>query len=1199
MPVCILAVLKAGAAYIPLNPGEAEHRLGYILQDTGAKAILSDGESVARLNPIPDLPVVTVDNPAFQNDLVSFQQSGNPDAAIALNQLAYVIYTSGTTGKPKGVMIEHAGLINLALAQGEAFGLGQGDAAAKQCLWYAAYVFDAHVSELFTAIANGHALHILQEPVRKDYDALARYISDHKIDIATIPPALLDKNSPLPLATLVVAGEPCNREIMERYRSQGTTVINAYGPTESSVCATLHYFESGDSNLNIGLPLPNIDVHVLDKNLNPVPPGAIGELYISGVGLARGYLNDAHQTAQAFIASPFPSDEQKQGDEAARLYKTGDLVRRLPDSSIEYVGRRDSQVKIRGFRIELSEIEMQLAQVPEIIQAAVVAHKLPTGARALVAYYVSDAALDKQRIAEYLSRGLPDYMVPAAYIHLTAFPMTVNGKLNHKALPQPDWSREDSYVAPEGKTETELCRIFSEILGQAPGQVGVNDEFFRLGGDSISAIQTIRLVRQRLKGTIAVKDIFECKTVRLLAKIIAFDEDRRVEHLSESGVLTGQVPMLPIQQWFFDQAGRGTFADYQHWNQSFILDVPRLDADVLRQSLALLFAYHDALRMTFVRDGQEGYRQRYQPEITEVPLSVVEAVENKEREAALFDRWQRGFDIFAGKLCHVGYIHSENAPRAKLHFAFHHLIVDAVSWHIIRQDLERLYLAVEASPAGISDPAEVLGDKPTSYRQWVAHVQGYASQQESVYWHNAMRGMEDYCRELAPIFTSPSLSQCEVSLGQPLTQSLLGRIHAVLNTQVNDILLASFAHTLNAFNGLNTQYLTLEGHGREPLDASVDVNRTVGWLTNMYPVRLACSGDWLRQIVAVKESLGEVPHRGVGFAPLVGYAREQLPPIGFNYLGRFDESLQEGWRFSSEDAGAAVSPENGEMHLLSVNAGIIGGQLKIRLSGYLAESAMQQLAERYLAAITDAIGHLLAQTRTYLTAKDIEGVISQQTLDRLQHNGELESVYLANSLQEGFIYHAVSQGEVDDAYHTQMFWDYDNALDINCLKQAWLQTQEHYPTLRLRFDWSEELIQIVDTQAALNWSFFDLSEKNEQQQSTFFADLCAQDRARPYDLSVGGLFRVYTIKNSQTHYRCIFSCHHAILDGWSNPLLIEAVHQRYLALLRNDEQEQGTDAAFHQVQRYMQAHRSEHLQYWRDYLARMDEPEDLTILLSG
>lgn len=721
MPVSILAILKAGAAYVPLNPGEAERRLGFILQDTGAKAILCDSASLTYLNQItdlPSLPVVAVDDPEFQRELAARQRAEDLGVVIPLNQLAYVIYTSGTTGKPKGVMVEHAGLINLALAQGEAFGLAPSDESVKQCLWYAAYVFDAHVSELFTAIANGHALHILQEDKRKDFDALADYIAEHQIDIATIPPALLDKNSLLPLATLVVAGEPCNREIMERYRLQGTTVINAYGPTESSVCATLHYYQSGDSNLNIGLPLPNLDVHIVDQHLALVPVGVIGELYISGVGLARGYLNDAQQTAQVFIANPFQSDEQKQRNEAARLYKTGDLVRRLADGNIEYIGRRDAQLKIRGFRIESSEIEMQLAQIPEITQAAVIAHRLPTGVLTLVAYYVADVALDKQRITEHLSDCLPDYMIPALYIHLTAFPLTVNGKLNRAALPQPDWSGQDDYVAPEDPLEIELCQIYGEILGQASGHVGVNDDFFKLGGDSISAIQMVRMVRQRLKGTIRVKDIFDGKTVRLLAQSVVFDGDEeQIKHLSEPGLLQGPVQLLPIQKWFFDRLDDGTFANYQHWNQSFVLDVPPLDTEILSKSLALLFSYHDALRLTFARDGKGGYRQQYQAEIGEIPLSVIDQALSAEQEIALFNQWQRGFDIFGGKLCHVGYITGENTARAKLHFAFHHLIIDAVSWHIIKQDLETIYRALEKSAAEIDDPVNVLGDKPTSYRQ--------------------------------------------------------------------------------------------------------------------------------------------------------------------------------------------------------------------------------------------------------------------------------------------------------------------------------------------------------------------------------------------------------------------------------------------------------------------------------------------------
>jgi len=1202
MPISILAVLKTGAAYVPLDPKAPKQRLSYILQDTKAKVILSEqsaNDYLASVINETQTPLICLDNPEFSHKLLTTDLD-NLNINLHPHQLAYVIYTSGTTGLPKGVMLEHIGLGNLAAVQGNAFGLAFDSHNTKNCLWYASYVFDAHVSEMFTAIANGHVLHILNETCRLDFNLLADYIDNQHIDIATIPPALLNKDHLLKLSTLVVAGESCNIEIMERYCQQGTQVINAYGPTESTVCATLHHYQHGDNNLNIGLPLINLDAYVLDKNLKPVPAGVIGDLYIGGIALARGYLNNPQQTDQSFINHPFKMDAHS----SQRVYKTGDLARQMLDGTIEYAGRKDFQVKIRGHRIELAEIENSLIQMPHISQAAVLAHTLNTGLKSLVAYYIAPQAIDENQILQYLSDYLPEYMLPNAFVHMNDFPLTVNGKLDRTALPEPNFTQQTVYCAPCNKIETVLCKIYAEVLGIDGDKIGIHDDFFKLGGDSISGILLVSKIRHKLNASVSIKDIFATKTVHLLAKCISAGKiEQNTVIVTEKGQLSGTFKLLPIQQWFFERVQHGQFLDYQHWNQAFILDVPKLDVPLLQQSLNILVSYHDALRLTFYRDQDGQYCQQYHTEINDIKFDAINLAHSNSTEQQLFEQWQLGFDIENGPLFHVGYIESEHSQLAKIHFALHHLIIDAISWHIIKQDLQTIYQTLLTHRQASCSAVDILGEKSSSYRQWVAQIHDYVNQgqveQEKAYWLTMTEGIECYRQKVIPLFKHERLNSVTRQLDCVYTTNLQSKIHRVLSTQVNDVLLASFVHVLKQFTGIEQQYITLEGHGREALSSRIDVNRTVGWFTNMYPIALVAKSHVLTHVAQIKDCLSAVPSRGIGFAPLFGYQDTMLSPIGFNYLGQFDGTSTEEWQFSLMDHGTAISSKNRMMNVLNLDCGIVGGELKIKLSGYLENSKLEQLAENYIALLQITIDQLANSDRSYLTTADINYTLSANQLEQLQKHVEIESIYLANSLQEGFIYHAISQGDIDDAYRTQMFWDYENELDVELLKKAWQSLQNNYPSLRLRFNWDEELVQIIDKTAELNWSYYDISNQSAHQQQIFLTELYKQDRNQAYDLSVAGLFRVYLIKRSEQHYSCVFSSHHAILDGWSNPILIKAVHDIYIALLNKYPCSQCKDHSYPLVQEYLQANRAEHLDYWQQYLARQETKEDLSLLLAS
>jgi amino acid adenylation domain-containing protein/non-ribosomal peptide synthase protein (TIGR01720 family) len=1210
MPIAMLAVLKAGAAYVPISPTAPDERIAYILEETRAKVILTEDQYLTRLSNLTvetDTALLPLDSPYFTEQTADCPYD-NLALNIAANQLAYVIYTSGTTGRPKGVMIEHQGLINLALSQGKLFGLSETQ-EPQRCLWYSDYVFDAHVSEIYTALANGHRLHVLEQEKRLDFDALQQYIKQHQIQIATVPPVLLNAQTLLDLERLVVAGDVTQPQIMASYRRHGTTVINAYGPSEASVCSSLHYYQTGDSHLNIGRPLDNVTCYILNQYLQPVPAGISGTLYIGGAGVARGYLNNPPLTARAFIVNPFQTEQQKADGYNGRLYNTGDLARYTDEGNIEYLGRKDSQVKIRGFRIELEEIESRLLSHQDIDKAVVlVKQNAESNTKYLVAYYVSPQAIDKQQLTGYLAKSLPDYMLPHTFFHLAEFPLLLSGKIDRNALPEPQFLDHSDYVAPKNDTERHLCRLFADVLGLNAEELSAESDFFQLGGDSISGIQLVSRIRRQLGVSIGVNDIFAHRTIRTLANCIVTTESvTEAENLNEQGILTGSVPLAPIQQWFFSGVKQGVFNAPHHWNQCFSLRLPALNKALLLQSLRTLSDYHDALRLYFVTDNQSpiGVKQCYHPSLAELPITFINerqlnAAQLNQHIAAL----QSGFSLADAPLYRILALTDQNDACTRLYFMAHHLIIDAVSWRLFRDDLKTVYLALERDDTLAAE--QILGHKGSSYRQWSDTLTNYFSQdpaaleRQKEHWlsiaDTAVRANQTLTQMAVPTVQSETV-RFEKSLTQTLTQG----VHHIYHTQINDLLLSALALALSEFTGQTEHVITLEGHGRTPLFKALDIHRTIGWFTCLYPFALTSTvSDPLHTLVTVKEARAAVPDGGIGYGCFVGFAQRPLPNISFNYLGQFDGAdHSEGWAFINDGhTGLNSSPDNRETSTLSFNGAVIEGELTFIISGYLSSAHLSQLAEGYRRALAELSERLLSCQRSFLTPSDLQLNLSRPLLNQLQSEQEIEGIYCANSLQQGFIYHAINQGETDNAYRTQLLWDYHCFLDKDKLREAWLLAQQKFPSLRLRFSWQETLIQIIDKSGRLDWHYSDLSHLETEQQTQAFDDLLKQDGRIPYDLTQSGLFRLTLIKFNDNFYRCIFNNHHAMLDGWSNPVLLSFVHNSYLDLLAGRKVDTTPDTCYAKAQAYLQHHRLENQDYWQHYLAiaRDREQENLTAL---
>ncbi|WP_116377627.1 non-ribosomal peptide synthetase, partial [Mycobacterium sp. MFM001] len=1152
----ILAVLKTGAAYLPIDPVMPAARMQFMVADAAPIAAITTTELADRLDG-HDLLVIDADDPRIDTQ----PSTGLPTPAA--DEIAYLIYTSGTTGVPKGVAVAHHNVTRLLESLDSDLELSPGQ------VWTQAHslAFDFSVWEIFGALLHGGRLVVVPESVVRSPEDLHDLLVAEQVSVLSQTPSAFyalqtvdalqpERGGQLKLETVVFGGEalePHRLATWLRNRPGLPRMINMYGITETTVHASFREIVDGDANSKaspIGVPLAHLGFFVLDGWLRPVPAGVVGELYVAGSGLAYGYVRRAGLTGSRFVACPFGGA----GAPGIRMYRTGDLVCWGADGQLRYVGRADEQVKIRGYRIELGEVQAALSGLDGVEQAVVIAREDRPGDKRLVGYVTGTADPATARAA--LGERLPAYMVPAAVVVLEALPLTVNGKLDTRALPAPEYQEVDRYRAPATATQEILAGIYAQVLGLE--RVGVDESFFELGGDSILSMQVV--ARARAAGLVCrPRDVFVEQTVAGLARVAGASDG--VAGVVDEGV--GPVAATPIMCWL-----QGLEGPVEQFNQTVLVQAPAgvTEADVAVLLQALLDR-HAMLRARVEDDGVGAWALRV-PEAGSVDArGCLYSVDVLSDEALIAARSR--LDPAAGVMLSALWVSSTN----QLVLIVHHLAVDGMSWRIVLEDLN-IGWAQHRDGQPVMLPAT-----GTSFVRWASVLAEYARHPEVV-------GLAERWRQVAAtpaalpavqpaVDTFATAGQLSVGLDLQTTRMLLGEVPAAFHAGVHDILLIAFGLAVAQFLGDPGAPIGIdvEGHGRqEELGPDVDLSRTVGWFTTKYPVSLAAGGLSWAQVIAgeaalgalikdLKEQLRALPD-GLTYGVL-RYLNTDVdlagpdPAIGFNYLGRVGgtagEVSGEGWRLCQDGLsviGAAAAIPVALAHTVELNAVTVdtdtGPQLHANWTwapSALDEAQVDRLGRFWFEALAGICAHVRAGGGG-LTPSDIAPVrLGQQQIDELCGRYEVADILPLTPLQQGLLFHAAAPGS-DDVYAVQFDFTIAGRLDRHRLRDAVQMAVNRHPNVAARFcEQFDEPVQIIPADPVVPWRYVDVdgsADCDEQIEA-----LCAAERAAVYDLAGRPAFRAALIRTAEDRHRFVLTNHHIVLDGWSTANLLGEIFAGY------------------------------------------------------
>ncbi len=1119
--VAALGVVCAGAAYLPIDPSLPAERVRCLLRNGEVTSALTQSWLDARVDWPEGVSRVLVD----EVDPRARPAHAGPRSDPA--DLAYVIYTSGSTGEPKGVMIDHRGAVNTVLDVNRRFGVCPED----RVLALSSLSFDLSVYDIFGALAAGATIVVPAPGAARDPAEVAACVAEHGVTIWSSVPALLellvdhaeqgDASVAAGLGAIrlaLLSGDWIPVTLPDRLRRviPGARVVSLGGATEASIWSILYPIGAVDpswKSVPYGLPMANQTMHVLDHSLEPRPTWAVGELFIGGVGVARGYWRDETRTRARFILHPG----------LGRLYRTGDLGRRLPDGNIEFLGRDDGQVKVRGHRIELGEVDAALVRHPAVREAVTVARGEGRDRR-LVAYLVPRDAEERptELVRGGLAARLPAYMIPADLVWLPELPLTANGKVDRARLPAPEVVRgRVGRASPRTIAEGALASLLGEVLGVR--DVAPDDDFLALGGDSILAVQAV--ARARRAGIhLTVRRLLDRATV---AELAALPGAPTASLEAAEGRPEGERPLTPVQRWFFEHG----FEEPHHWNQALVVGVrPDVGADAIRRAVGAVVEHHDALRLRFTL-GPEGWRQRYAPPDGDAPfdhedLSALPDHEHAAATARIAAERQASLDLEHGPLLRATLLSRGGGRPGRLLIVIHHLVVDGVSWRVLAEDLCALLEGGGLPP------------RTASFGQWaerlVEHARSASRAEElprwlALPWSRARPLPVDHAGAENRM---ASARRREVVFTPEETEALLRDAPAACGARIEDVLLAALVDALSSWTGAPAVLVDREGHGRSLLP-ELDVSRTVGWFTSISPLLLErpedarTPGGLLRSVI---DQVRSHPDVGPGFGLLrylgapEGAARLAAlprPEISFDYLGQADPVLPAGapLAWTGEDAGPTRSPRARRRDLLEVIGGVSGGRLRVTFTH--GDPHAPATIERLACAFAEAVRAMLGSIEEELPVTPLAGAMLAEAD------------------------HPTREG----AYHVQIAFELEGPLDLDALSSAWRRVVDRQDALRSTFvraaggPWRLRVQRAVTTQV----DALDLRDLAPDERLVAWERILEADRARSFDLDRPPLARLTVAQTGEVERRVLFSHHHLVLDGWSQGIFFDQLFRAYEA----------------------------------------------------
>jgi amino acid adenylation domain-containing protein/non-ribosomal peptide synthase protein (TIGR01720 family) len=1197
--VGLLGVLKAGGAYLPLDPELPRERVELMVSDAqvrvvlaqrkfrqvlpaGVAVVLLDGDEVKWADPGG---LAASEERDYQQWTGSIQTQ-NPEVGVGPHHLAYVIYTSGSTGRPKGTLTEHRAISNNLLWMQDQWPLTPAD----RLLQKSPFSFDVSVKEFFWPLLSGARLVVARPGGHRDPGYLKEVIGGRGVTVTHFVPTMLQAfleeeglaEECRSLRLVMCGAEALTVGLQERFCTRlGALLLHLYGPTEAAIAVTGWECERDRrrSQVPLGRPMANVQIYILDQRGEVVPVGVNGELHIGGVAVARGYLRRAEQTAEKFIPDQYGAEA------GGRLYRTGDVGRYLEDGKLEFVGRVDEQVKVRGYRIELGEIEAALRAHEGVKQSVVVARASAdapdsaTGEKRLVAYVVGQppaapgngaTELNVSELRAYLLQRLPAYMVPSAFVMLDRLPLSANGKVDRLSLPQPDQLRPllaQSFILPTTPVEKKLAEIWSQTLGLK--QVGIHDKFFELGGDSILSIQlAAKANKAGLRFT--SQQLFQRQTIAELATVVS--TTTQTVH-AEQGIITGAVPLTPIQCWLLER----DVPEPHHYNMVMLFKLRKaMKPSSLKRAVRKLISHHDALRFNFRRDAN-GWHQSASSVDDEELFSYIDLssltetdqiVEMEKKANAL----QASLNLSAGSSIRVSLFDFGAQREGRLLIIVHHLVMDGVSWRILLEDLQTAY------GQEILGKAICLPLKTTSYQYWSAQLTEYAQsatvEQELAYWLAEAGQSSSHLPLDDPEGTNTVASTDTVSLSLDIeeTRSLLQDVPEVYHTQINDVLLTALAQACERWTGERVVLIDLEGHGREDIFQDVDLSRTIGWFTSIFPVRLDL-GEARSEGAAlklIKEQLRRIPNRGIGFGVLRYLSkspqiREQLralprSEVSFNYLGQFDQTLSADSPFAwtNEASGPPLGLHGMRSHLLKITGIITGNRLQVSWEysrNVHHRATIDGIARDFMDALRSIITHCQSSQAGGYTESDFPlAKLDQKTLDRLLGaDREIEDLYPLSPMQEGMLFHSLYAPH-SGFYLTQLICTMPEQLDVAAFEHAWRQLLDNYSILRSAVLWQDlqRPLQCVRRRVTIPIEQLDWSRLSTEEQHTRLESFLESDRERGLDLSQAPLMRLTILKLAEATSQFIWSFHHVLLDGWGMPRVLKHLFAFYEASRRGE-----------------------------------------------